>query len=81
MRERKAVTRATTRRDRRANRRGKTLILSEFIKITGLNRKYAIQLLNGTLRSPPPHPGGGKPPGRPTLYDHSVVAALKHLWA
>ena len=81
MKERKAVTRETTRRYCRAQRRVKTLMLNEFIKVTKLNRKYAIQLLNGTLLSPPPRGGAEKPRGRPALYDQSVLSTLKRLWA
>jgi hypothetical protein len=78
MRERKDVTRKTTRRYRRANRRAKTLILNELMKVTKLNRKYTIRLLNGTLRSPPPH-RGAEPRGRPALDDHGILAVLKRL--
>ena len=68
MKERKAVTRETTRRYCRAGRRGKTTILNEFISTTKLNRKYAVQLLKGTLRSAAPSLGAA-PRGRPKLYD------------
>jgi hypothetical protein len=55
-------------------------MLNEFITVTKLNRKYAIQLLKGTLRNPLPHEGGHKPRGRPALYDPSVLPTLKRLW-
>jgi hypothetical protein len=80
MKERKAVTRETTRRYCRAGRRGKTTILNEFISTTKLNRKYAVQLLKGTLRSAAPSVGPA-PRGRPKLYDQSVLVMLRRLWA
>ena len=81
MKERKAVTREIVRRYRRANRRAKTKILDEFIQTTGLNRKYAIQLLKGTLRVHVRYVPTGVPRGRPRLYDPSVLTKLKWLWA
>ena len=80
MRERRAITRETTRRYRRANRRGKSAILNEFVCTTHLNRKYAIQLLKGTLPIRPCSVRVG-PRGRPRLYGQSVFVMLKRLWA
>jgi len=81
MKERKAVTREIVRRYRRANRRIKTKILDEFIQTTGLNRKYAIQLLKGTLRMRVRCVATGGPRGRPRLYDPGVLTKLRWLWA
>ena len=80
MAERKAVTRETRRRYRRADRWGKTAILNEFVSTTELSRKYAIQLLKGTLRVRP-RPLGGRARGRPPQYGPSVQRMLKRLWA
>ncbi len=80
MGERKAVTRETRRRYRRADRQGKTVMLNEFVSTTQLNRKYAIQLLRGTLALRPAA-GGARPRGRPRLYGPSVQGMLKRLWA
>ena len=81
MKERKAVTRETTRRYCRADRRTRTAILNEFVKVTKLNRKYAIQLLRGTLRCAASPPVAARPRGRPRVYDQSMLAMLKRLWA
>jgi hypothetical protein len=81
MKERKAVTRETTRRYCRANRGTRTAILNEFVKVTELNRKYAIQLLRGTLRCGASLPRAARPRGRPRVYDQSMLAMLKRLWA
>jgi hypothetical protein len=80
MRERKAVTREIRRRYQKANRRRKSAILNEFVSTTQLNRKYAIQLLKGTLRVRERSVGAGAR-GRPTLYGPSVLLMLKRLWA
>lgn len=80
MKERKALSRETLRRYRRSDRRAKTKILDEFVEATGLNRKYAIQLLKGTL-SQRPQQLGARPRGRPPRYGPSVLMVLKHLWA
>lgn len=80
MAERKAVTRETIRRYRRADRGGKTAILNEFVSTTQLSRKYAIQLLKGTLRVPL-RPVGARPRGRPPHYGAAVKRVLTRLWA
>jgi len=66
MAERKAVAWETIRRYRQADRRGKTAILNEFVSTTELSRKYAIQLLKGTLRV---HPR----PSEPVLKDDHLA--------
>lgn len=78
--QRKAVTRETWRRYRQADRRGKSSILSEFVSTTGLSRKYAIQLLKGTLPIRERCPGS-RPRGRPPQYGPTVKKMLARLWA
>jgi hypothetical protein len=45
MNERRALTRETAKRYRKASKAGKTLILNEYVQNTGYNRKYAITVL------------------------------------
>ena len=80
MAERKAVAWETIRRYRQADRRGKTAILNEFVSTTELSRKYAIQLLKGTLRVHP-RPLRARPQGRPPCYGPAVKKILIRLWA
>jgi hypothetical protein len=46
MSERKSVAREIKREYRKAGKNGKTVMLDQFIKLTGYNRKYAIRLLS-----------------------------------
>ena len=64
-------------RDRywQANKEGKTKILDEFTKTTGLHRKAAIRLLNKETLS-----HSSKKRGRPRKYSHEVVEVLKIAW-
>jgi hypothetical protein len=80
MRERKALSRETLQRYRRSDRHTKTKILDEFVQATHLNRKYALQMLKGTLKKRPSQMGARRR-GRPVLYGPSVGAVLKRLWA
>ena len=50
MKERQSVTRETAARYAAASRKEKTMILNEFIELTGYNRKYAINLLRSCIR-------------------------------
>jgi hypothetical protein len=50
MNERKAVTRETRGEYRKAGKKEKGLILDQYVRLTGYNRKYAIRILS----SPPP---------------------------
>ena len=50
MKERQSVTRETAARYAAASRNEKTMILNEFIELTGYNRKYAINLLRSCIR-------------------------------
>jgi hypothetical protein len=80
MKERKSLSRELCRRYRRANRRNKTKILDEFVHSTKFNRKYAIQMLKGTLRIKV-SVSTGVPRGRPAVYDRRLLRALIRLWA
>ncbi len=48
MSERKSVTEATAWRYRRSGKKGKGLILDEFVQVTGYNRAYARHVLRAT---------------------------------
>jgi transposase InsO family protein len=65
-------------RYRRAGLQEKQVILSEFCRNTGYNRKYAIRLLNG----PPPNPRRESPRPRHRLasYSKAVIAVLGAVW-
>jgi transposase InsO family protein len=65
-------------RYRRADLQEKQVILSEFCRNTGYNRKYAIRLLN----APPPNPRRQEPRGRHRLasYSKAVIAVLGAIW-
>ena len=45
MRQKKAVTRELRDRYQRASKKEKTMMLNEFIRLTGYNRCYACQIL------------------------------------
>src|SRR5437867_10823345 len=65
-------------RYRRAELEEKQVILNEFCRNTGYNRKYAIRLLN----APAPNPRGERPRRRrraPT-YSAGVIAVLGAVW-
>ena len=59
----------------RAAKKEKTGILNEFVATTGMHRKAVIRLLNRTDRY-----SGKKKRGRPRLYRHEAMAALKVAW-
>ena len=80
MKERKALSRETLQRYCRSDRRTKTKILDEFVEATKFNRKYALQLLKGTLMKRS-RQLGARLRGRPPCYGPSVVVVLKRLWA
>lgn len=64
-------------RYRRATRQVRTPLLTEFCRVTGYHRKYALRLLNG------PPPGRTRPPRRrraPT-YGPRVIQVLAAIWA
>jgi len=67
--------RAIQDRYRQSNKEGKTKILDEFTKTTGLHRKAAIRLLNkDTLLK------SREKRGRPRKYGQEAVEALKTVW-
>jgi transposase InsO family protein len=65
-------------RYRRADLQEKQVILNEFCRNTGYNRKYAIRLLNG----PAPHPKREAPRRRQrsSSYSQGVIAVLGAVW-
>lgn len=65
-------------RYRRADLQEKQVILSEFCRNTGYNRKYAIRLLN----DPPPSPRRDRPRRRHRLptYSAGVISLLGAVW-
>ena len=62
-------------RYRRANKSGKQLILDEFVATTRYHRKYAIRVLNQTVRKK--HP---RKRGRQKVYQGQVVVVLEQIW-
>jgi len=59
----------------RAAKKAKTEMLNEFVATTGMHRKAGIRLLNRRSTS-----SGSKRRGRPRLYRHEAMAALKVAW-
>ncbi|MFP3897822.1 MAG: transposase [Dehalococcoidia bacterium] len=59
----------------RASKKEKTGILDEFVATTRMHRKAVIRLLNRRGR-----PSGRRKRGRPRLYGHEAMAALKAVW-
>lgn len=64
-------------RYRQASRQERTPLLTEFCRVTGYHRKYALRLLNG------PPPSRTRPPRRrrPLTYGPRVVQVLAAIWA
>ncbi len=56
-------------------------MLDQFTQLNHYNRKYALQLLKGTVKAHEPHRAGGRPRGHPRIYNPAVLAVLKRLWA
>ena len=81
LQERKSVTRETRRKYRRVARGEKTKILDEFTGITEYNRKYALQLLKGTVKARRHSSSAASPRGHPRVYDPAMLTVLKRLWA
>lgn len=59
----------------KASRKEKTLILNEFVALTGYHRKSAIRLLQNGRK--PKHPDRR---GKPRIYTPVVKAALLKVW-
>jgi transposase InsO family protein len=77
-RARREYLRAIYARYRQADLREKQVILNEFCRNTGYNRKYAIRLLNGPSPDPrPEHPGRRR---RSPTYSSGVIAVLGAVW-
>ena len=64
-------------RYRHAQRAQKTVILEEFCKICGYNRKYAIWLLNRLL---PTAAAPRRVTARPATYSKAVIGILAQVW-
>jgi hypothetical protein len=92
MSEKKALTQAVCMRYRQAGKKQKTVILDEFVKSSGYNRKYALRMLNHYAKNTvlrfegqtlelkaarPRRPANRK--GKP-LYGPHVTACLRRLW-
>ncbi len=75
-RSRREMLRAVYPRYRKASRREKTTILTEFCAATGYHRKYAIQLLS---RPPDPSPRR-RGRGRRPAYSAETVRVLVAIW-
>lgn len=77
-RSRREYLEAIHSRYRRADGTEKRVILSEFCRNTGYNRKYAIRLLNG----PPPHAERERPrrQRRAPTYSGAVISILGSVW-
>ena len=59
----------------RAAKKAKTEMLNEFVATTGMHRKAVIRLLNRRGRR-----SGSKKRGRPRLYKHEAMVAMKVAW-
>ena len=92
MRARRELTHQVTLRYRKAARKEKSLILSEFVSSSGYNRSYAATLLRGYGKKHLMQTGKGplvyqttkkrrKGGGRPLLYTQPVRDALEWLWS
>jgi hypothetical protein len=93
MKEKQALTREYAPRYRQANRKMKSGILDEYVRLTGYHRKYAMALLTGwgktilTMADGKPvklkagtakrRQGGGRKPA----YGAEVIASLRTIWA
>lgn len=65
-------------RYRRAERKGKHVVLDEFCANTGYHRKYALRLLNGP---PPERKHRRVPRRRAPRYSAGLVSILVSVWA
>lgn len=67
---------AIVERYKKANRKQKSVILTEFCEVCGYNRKYAILILNSEAKDP----SSKTKPGRPSKYDEAFAECLKAIW-
>lgn len=72
---RREYLKALIERYKKATRKQKTVILTEFCEVCGYNRKYAILILKIGLTT-----GKKSRPGRKLKYDLAFVAILKEIW-
>ncbi|MDV6237506.1 DDE-type integrase/transposase/recombinase [Leptospira ellisii] len=77
LRERQMVTKIFKERYRWAFKKEKTLILNEFVEVTGYHRCYARTLLRGINEKKPTLK---KPRKKPPIYDDEVRKALEFIW-
>lgn len=72
---RREYLKALVERYKKATRKQKTIILTEFCEVCGYNRKYAILILKKGLRQ-----DKKSRPGRKLKYDLEFAASLKEVW-
>ncbi|KQC04789.1 MAG: integrase [Candidatus Cloacimonas sp. SDB] len=91
MRQKKAVTKELRNRYQRASKKEKTMMLNEFIRLTGYNRCYACQILKKKERVLGYLNIAGKrikyvadkrkiKRKKKKIYDQDVLVALKEIW-
>jgi hypothetical protein len=93
MQEKKAVTMRIRSRYQKAKRKEKSVILNEFIQLTGYNRKYALRILNQhqasqallvvngeTVKLKPQKKRPSNRKGK-KIYTDEVIASLRLIWA
>lgn len=73
---RREYLKAIIERYEKANRKQKSVILTEFCEVCGYNRKYAILILRRGLANS----GGKQKSGRKTKYDEPFSKSLKLIW-
>jgi hypothetical protein len=74
--ERHAYLKAIRPRYRKANKKDKGSILSEFCEVCGYNRKYAIRVLSTPTKKKPRQ----KPGRKPVYSDPQLLTILKRIW-
>jgi hypothetical protein len=93
MQEKKAVTVQIRFRYQKAKRKEKSVILNEFIQLTGYNRKYALRILNQhqapqailvvngeTVKLKPRKKRPANRKGK-KIYTDEVIASIRLIWA
>jgi hypothetical protein len=73
---RRQYLKAILERYKNANRKQKSIILSEFCQVCGYNRKYAILVLSGS----PKRSASSTRPGRRRKYNDEFIICLKEVW-